>query len=462
VLKQSWLNIVGATDAKDASSAYTTNFICMFNQGFAIGVENCKGCVIQNINFQGQFTLPNTFNAVQIDTLPYSAWNDGVSGENPTSPYTAVAIDPFSDSGYYDGERHQMYPGLHQYYQPGMALSGSTDVSIINCRANQFVVGFVVTPSFQSNGDLINFNSDRVDICRDGIAFTQAQNKMCEVNDLMSWGQTYSVFDGVNYGAGNGSTFADINGVSVSGNTHQIFDVWTLGFPLNGTNIFANNVYKVGEVLGQAGALFTGCQIDFQVSASGVPSPDFYYFGFMTTWDGCMLRVYNNGVGGVNNRIVMNMAGNAFFGGQMSSPPICANQEEVLGNVQPGNYPTTFNNVAMYYTSPYELNVNNYDSMVLLSNSGTMTIDPSNFTGSFVCPAKVGNGIAVGEPIVAYKFYSEFPLTLYDSYEYPAGFVSAVKTGPVNDTVCLRNTGQGIYSGNVLKLYDAKIKTSVY
>ena len=464
VLRQSWLNIVGATDAKDASSAYTTNFICMFNQGFAIGVENCKGCVIQNINFQGQYTLPNSLSEVQIDTMSYAAWNDGVSGMNCTSPYTAVAIDPFSDSGYYDGVRWQMYPGLHKYYQPGMTQSGSTDVSIINCRASQFVVGFIVTPSFQLNGDNINFNNDRVDICRDGIAFTQAQSKMCEINDLMSWGQIFSVFDGINYGSGGGggSTFANINGVSIAGNTHQIFNVEAKSFPLNASNVFADNVYKIGEVIGMAGTLFNGFQVDFQVAAAGVPSPDFYYYGFMTTWYGCMLRVYNNGLNGVNNRIVMNMANNNFIGGQMSSPPICANEEEILRQVQPGNYPATFTNVSMYYTSPYVLNVNSYDSMVLLSSADTMTINPASFTGSFVCPAKVGNGISIGEPIVAFKFYNEVLLTQYDSYEYPAGFVTSVSKGSVNDTVYLRNTGQGIYTGNVLKLWDAKIKTSVY
>lgn len=472
-ITQTWFSIIGATDAKDANNAYTTNFYCMFKNGFGIGVQDCKGCLIENINFIGQFTLPNTFNITQIDTLPYSAWDDGQCSKNPTSPYTAIAIDPFSDPANYDGVVHQMYPNESQYYVPGMAKSGSTDVNIVNCRAQQFVVGFVVTPSFQQNGDLINFNNDRVDICKDGIAFTQAQSKACEVNDLMSWGQTFSVFDGINYGAGsgNGSTFADINTTNIAGNTHQVFNVEAKSFPLNATNVFAENVYKIGEVIGQAGAYFNGFQVDFQVASPGVPSPDFYYYGYMTTWVGCMLRIYNNGPGAEFDRLVLNMSGNSFQGGMMSAPPICANHEEALFQVQPGNYPTTFSNVAMYYTSPYELSVNNYDSVFNLGQAGAgytlgytlpVTVNTSNWTGSVVVPAATGNSVSVGDALTCYKFYSEFLLTNYDSYEYPLGFVTSVTLGSTQDTIYWRNSGQDIYTGQNLNIWDNKIKTSIY
>lgn len=480
VVSQAYIYIVGASDAKDANNGYTTNFHPMFGNGFCIGVQQGKGCWIQNIHFIGIFGQTNQFriaslNAVQVDTTAYSAWDDGVCSNNPVSPYTAIAIDPFSDPANYDGVKFKMYPGMSQYYVPGMSKSGSTDVNIVNCRAEGFVVGFIVTPSFQQNGDNINFTNCRVDNCRDGIAFTQSQSKACTVNDLMSWGQTYSVFDGLNYGAGrgDGTTFADINVTNIAGNTHQIFCVEAKSFSFNATNVYAESLYKLGEVIGVAGANFIGFQIDFQVASPGVPSPDFYYYGFMTTWTGCTLRVYNNGVGGVYNRVPLNMAGNIFIGGMMSSPPVCANQEEIDRSVQPGNYPATFQNVAMYYTIPYELNANGYDSLTNLGEPGAngnyihigypvpVTIDPTTFTGSLICPAARGNGVKIGDPLLCFKFYNEVLLTGYDSYEYPLGFVTSVSTGATQDTVYFRNSGYGIYTGS-LNVWDDQIKTSVY
>lgn len=440
---QSWVDIEGLTNAKDAPSSAVATFVPTFTNAPVICLQQCKGCVIKNIAFKGLYTVPGTLNQIQIDTLSYSAWSDGICTDGTTNPYTAIAIDPFSDSLVYSEMNFPMYPTLRQYYLAGMSRSGSTDIHIEDCAIRNFVVGVMVTPSDQQNGEEIDLLNDHIDYCRSAIAWGQTQSKQNIVYNLQSWGGVYDVFDGNNYGFhhGDGSTAPMIDGFNVAGNTHQLFDLNVNSFPFTAQNGYAENLYKIGAIHGYAGILFTALQIDFQNSVPGVPSPDYYYWGLGTEWEGCQLRLYNNGLPG---RLVLNAPANKFNGGIMSLPPFTLIQQPMNGP----SSPTRFDNVTMYY-SGRTLNTNTYDSL-LPSINAIIHILPA-FNGWYIHPNAPES---VGDLIISNLPIAPTPANSGRLAVFPIGFVSYVN----GDTVYLQNIGQNVYDGSFLTVIDTKIK----
>lgn len=442
-------------DAKDAPVGSTTNFILHYSDDFGFGIQEGKSCVIKGIVFQGMFTLMNSLSMVQIDTMPYAAMTDGVCRNNQVSPYAGIVIDPFSDPSHYDGVTLQMYPRLTQYYASGMGTAGSTDIQIIDCQIQKFVVGMMISPAWQGNGDEIQLLNDQIDQDRSSYASASAQNKQCTVTGLMEWGQVYDVFDLGHYGYGHtdGTNPPQIYGMSVAGNTNQLFDLQDPAFPLIAYGIVAENVWRIGRVFSFGGNLISGSQIDLQQNLPGVPSPDMIWWGPYTDWEGCMIRVYNGSQ--IGGRIVMNAQANTFNGGSFSDPPICVNKEVALGYSP--NAPTIFSNVFAQYSN-IVLNGNGWDSTINIGNNISMTVNTGTFVGSFVVPTAVGASIQVGDEITTHHTFSEDQLTGYQSYEYPVGCTTAIHYGAVQDTVTVRNAGLGIYTGTVLNLYDQKLK----
>ena len=452
---QYYLDLEGWANAKDAPGSVAVNWYFTDPASYGLGIDQCKGCTITNIAFYGPFTFPNALNEIQIDTLPWTQWSGQGCRNNQTSPTAGLAIDVHSDPRDYNGTTMQMYPEDSGLYIQGMSQSGSTDVTVEGCRFEQWVVGIVVSPAFQLNGDEIQINSCRVDQCASAISFTSSQNKACVVNNIMSWGQTNTVFDGIHFGAGrsDGQNPPQVITTSIAGNTCQIFDYMNLSFPLTANDIYADGVFRIGRVCSDAGNQITGAQIDFQAAGAGVPSPDYYWYGPFTTWTGCMLRIYN----GSRNfgRIVLNSQGNIFTGGSVSDPPICKDSAAIRKQDQPGNYPAVFDGVFAQYTNAF-LQGNGWDSTISLG-SDSVTINPSAFTGSFRVPPSVGAGIAVADPITYCGFFSEYLMNTTYMWEIPMGWVTSVSTGSSQDTVYLRNTGYHCYSGKY-SLFDQKLE----
>jgi len=448
VYQQSFINISGVTGAKDVNAAYSTNFHCA---GSCFMLQQCKGCSISNIAMTGPYTKSSGFTQVQIDTTARAQWEDGINSDNYVSPVAGIVIDPFSDPSHYTGV-YQEYPGLSQYYLPGMSTSGSTDVVINECDIRQFCVGILITAGWQQNGDIIDVNNTQIGNCISAIAATQSQSKDCEVNNLMVWGGVETIFDGRNYGAGkgDGATMPIINGTSIAGSNKQIFNCYALSFPISASNIVAESILKIGIAGGPAGCSFSNFDIDFQTGGVNTPSPDFYYWGPNTTWTGCMLRVYNGQTS--SNRIVMNSQANTFIGGSFSTPPLCTSTEAVQGEYGQEIQTPTFQNVSLFYLDKI-LNTNQYDSISPLGGNAPVFINPSTFTGYFVITYP-GDQPLIGDLIVSFAGIVEDGLPAITTFEYPVGYVTAV----CHDTVYLKNTGQGIYTGSLYRVYDTQVK----
>lgn len=434
----------GAVPTKNTPSQYTSNIIDLSTNGFGLGIQQGKGCHINNIAFYGQYTFPNSLNLVSLDTLSSGAWNVGVES-SPTSPYAGIVIDPFSDPSSYTNGR-LMYKGLESYYIKGMNQSGSTDITIDGCSFYNYLVGVMVTPSNQQNAELINVWNSGFEKCKVAYACTQAQSKTNTFNNNKIWSFVRTGLDGANYGTGHsdGSCMPFVDNLNIAGGVYDIIEAASSNFSINMQNVFAENLFKIGLSGGPAGCHYSNWQIDFQTGPN-LPEPDYHSGGYNITWDNCTFRHY----GEPDHRITMNSPDNIFNGGNFNVPPVCYSNPADNSLYTPNSNPATFNHVKMTYTTKW-LNNNNYDSVVYIGNNITAHIDRNTFTGYIVGQYP---GITVGDKLMTMKWYEGTTTT---TFEYPLGQVTSISAD--QDTTYFCKVGVGIHDGDVLYVYDGKIK----
>src|SRR6185437_10194448 len=314
-----------------------------FNNSFAIGIQMGKGVLIRDLMITGRFVFPNTLNEIQVDTLAFSEWTDGSSRDNRFSPYSGIVIDPFSDSTVYEHSA-DMYPGLHAWYARGMDRGGSTSVEVVGCSIRNFVVGVMITPSNQQNGELIDVIDCDISGSKVAYSMGQAQSKECHVLRLKCWQPVHTVFDNRTYGFrhGDGAAIPMVDGINIAGYVKQLCNIYAASFSGTFRNVYAEGLFRLGFVDGAATVSVEDCQIDFSTQDAGLPYPDFFILGGSTTFRNCTLRIYP-GVPGA--RLILPGSNNRYEGGMMNNPPIAFNIE---GNPN-YSYPT-FQNVTMYYS----------------------------------------------------------------------------------------------------------------
>ena len=318
-----WFDIEGSANAQNAISGDITTLNFTNPQSFGIAFQQAKGAGIKNLYIRGPYTGGAGLTQLQIDTLPYWGWEDGICRFNATSPAAGIVEDPFSDRSNFP-DTSGMYPGYSAYYFSPMSQSGSTAVQISGVCIENFPVGILITAVNQQNGENNTIRDCRIDQCASAIAFTQAQAKTNYVTNLMSWGQVHTVFDGVHYGLdhGDGSTCPVIDGVNIAGMTGDIFEITTTAFSGSAENVYGEGVFRIGFSGSQFdrgdGFHLIDPQIDFQ---NGGPSPDYWWHGGGLLITGGHLRFYNNGSPNPS-RIVLNDVGEKLESVSLSGPPV--------------------------------------------------------------------------------------------------------------------------------------------
>lgn len=457
-----WFQIEGACNAQNAGAGYTTlNFTNP--QSFGIACQQAKGASIKNLYIRMPYVRAAQLTQLQIDTLPYSGWQDGICRFNAQSPTAAIVEDPFSARENFK-DTSGMYPGYSGYYFSGMNQSGSTAVTIEGVQIQNAVVGILITAVNQQNGENNKIIDCKIDNCASAIAFTQAQAKTNYVTNLMSWGQTHTIFDGVHYGVnhGDGTTCPIVDGTNIAGYTYDIFEITTQSFSASASHVYAEGVFKIGfsgtQFARGAGMDLIDPQIDFQ---NGGPSPDFWNHGCIHIKGG-LLRFYNGGPP-AQSRIVLNDVGDKIDGTAMSGPPVVAFYQ--------GEIPQTeMDNVGLFYfAAPFGQTIdrNDYDSIV----NGlpvTLYVNRSSFTGYYLLPDSTQGqpiapdtiGLTPGMLILGAAPEVHDILNLYDqpgtiiNYQTPVGYVDHISA----DTVFLDNIGVGFRSQKGVSISKTFVK----
>lgn len=424
----------GFANAKNTPIQNCSIITPTFTDAPAIIVQLGKGFRIANLAIQGNFHFPDYLNAIQVDTLNFNQWAQQGFADNSTQIYAGVAVDYFSDISNYDSVHYKISPSLAPFYLAGMNRSGSTAGTFEGLNISNFIVGFIVSPSRQQNGEIIHLYHSEIDACKVVYALCQAQSKQCEVKDLEVWRPVHTVFDNVTYGIrqGDGAGSPYVDGVNIANAVHQIFNIGCVAFSGDFANIYGEGVFKIGNVGGSAGALVPNITVDFSCSSGGMPSPDFFINAVNTTFTNPNMRLYPGTVN--NERITINGKNNTFIGGNFNLPPV-----NITINQGPSN--NAFFNVGEYYNVWQKtFSDGNYDSLAY-QELNNIYIDNIAFTG-YIITKKPISAILAGNPVICAMGHE-------DQFSWLGGtrmigFVSAVS----QDTIYLCNTGWGINSGS--------------
>ena len=481
------INLQGPASAKDLA----TGVACIaptYNNTFAIGVQLGKGVLIKDLLIRGKFIFPNRLNAIQVDTLSAEEWTDGVTRDNRLSPYAGIVIDPFSDSTVFTNS--DMYPGLHAYYRRGMNRSGSTAVQIIECSIINFIVGVLITPSNQQNGELIDVIDCDISDNKVAYAMGQAQSKECHVSRIKCWGATHTIFDNMGYGNwhGDGAAVPMVDGMNIAGWTKQLCRIRAASFSGVFRNVYAEGLFRLGYVGGGATIAFEDCQLDFSTLDAGTPYPDFIVAGSGASFHGCTLRHY---MGNVGIRLVLSGTNDYFEGGVMNEPPATVSLNGcgmcptpnfknivmyysggILGNSNLGITTTTrpqggsnamgrdpvyfgntylyrdpFGGVDLLYKYTYNTS---YERTVALSGQPVLHVNKSNWTGYFkLIKASDAGCLKPGDLILTTGLRYQDQFSKEDALSNPVGFVHHIG----HDTVYLAYLAYGMKEGMTLDLW---------
>ncbi|HVS96266.1 MAG TPA: glycosyl hydrolase family 28-related protein [Puia sp.] len=488
--RQSSVNLVGPASSRDLGQGAAI-LLPAFNNSFAIGIQSGKGVQIKNLVIRGQFTFPNHLTPVQVDTLSFAQWTDGSARQDPRSPYAGIVIDPFSDSAAYRSPS-ELYPGLHAWCPAGLGRGGSTAVEISGCSILNFVVGVMITPSNQQNGELVDVLDCDISYNKVAYAMGQAQSKECHVERLKVWGGTHTVFDNVHFGFGHGDGAAVpfVDGVNIAEAVKELCAINANSFGGVFRNVYAEQLFRIGFAGGSATLSFEDCQFDFATQAAGLPYPDFFVLGSGASFRNCMLRSYT---GGLRMRLVLSGCGDFFEGGLMNEPPVAVNLDNnaiypspvfrhvgmyysdgVLGSgnntqVSPFSpYPfrgsngkgadPVYNGNTYYFRDPnygrdvlYRITYHdNYERTARLTGTPLLHVNYSNWTASFnlssIAEARV---LEPGDLILTDHLPYTDLFMQYSATTYPVGIVSDID----GSTVHLRNLALGIREGMRLNLW---------
>jgi hypothetical protein len=486
--KQASINLVGPANSKTISAG-SAALAPNFNNTFAIGIQLGKGVLIKDLVITGRFTFPDKLNAIQVDTLAFNEWTDGSSRDNRFSPYSGIVIDPFSDSAVYEN-KEDMYPGLHPYYCPKLGRGGSTAVQVVGCSIKNFVVGVMVTPSNQQNGELVDVIDCNISGNKVAYSMGQAQSKECHVVRLECWQPTHTVFDNMYYGFrhGDGAGIPMVDGVNIAGAVKQLCSIHAASFSGSFRNVYAEGLFRLGFAGGPATVSFEDCQLDFSTQNAGIPYPDFFVLGSGASFQNCMLRFYP-GVAGA--RLLLSGTNNHYEGGVMNAPPVAVNI-----NNEGVSYNPTFRNVTMYYSggilgssnpgivtaslpfegsngdgtdpvyegnsyvfrSPYAgLDViykfrynQGYERTARLTGAPAIHTDKSAWTAWFKLKNPTdSNLLRPGDFILTSGLHYQDEYKNMVATTYPVGIISSI----AHDTVNLANLAYGINNGMVLSLW---------
>lgn len=210
------INIYGSGrgfSSVDVPQQSETIFISTSKEVPTVVMSQTKNNVFQGIVFKGtmqsgDFDMPN-MDDKELHTI---ATERGIR-DSVRSPYCAIAVDPFSRSGFDD---HDKWPGLEKYYGRQTNNSAATDVTIKDCYFFNHFIGIAFTlGNGRANNEDLHILSPNFVNTGIGVVSCQTQARSIEIKAVLL-NQIYSLFNGKDYGnAGTPGPYIEV----VNGNT---------------------------------------------------------------------------------------------------------------------------------------------------------------------------------------------------------------------------------------------------
>jgi len=237
------IKICGETSYWDSSQGSIFNYTGL--DQFALGIQVGKGVEIAHLQFNGKYISPDISNPTKLlsvyKTTP--ATYDNLSNKT-TGDYAAIKID----------------------FDEFKTRSGSTGLHIHDIIIYNFSTGIALSQNYRTQNDEINlFERIQFKNVKMGVLTGQAQEKLNIFRGLYSWGQMHTLFSAGKTGAKQ-CGFYKIEDVNIAGNCIRLFDIDQGGwFPICITNVYAENIYCIGNLWSTIGLNLTLTQSVIQL-----------------------------------------------------------------------------------------------------------------------------------------------------------------------------------------------------
>jgi Pectate lyase superfamily protein len=239
-----------------------------FDNTFAIGIQDGKGCKVRGLKIVGQFRPPSMKDPKMFFSMPFAEFIDGKCRDSRFSPYAGIVIDPFTNRPTDKLPADGGYPGLTSYYGKTPRLitqSGSTGTELEELNISGFVVGICSSPNgLTRNAEITIINKVQFSNCKLCISGGQDQEKDNAVTNIYCWGGTHTVFGTDLYGSPRMAGFWSIDYVNIAGGVVRfIYNDQHGYFPTNISHVFAESLGSFGTLNSELACEVSDCMFDF-------------------------------------------------------------------------------------------------------------------------------------------------------------------------------------------------------
>lgn len=312
------LEILGESSFWDSNMG--SEISTTFNNAFAIGIQNGKGCKIRKIKITGLFTPPRTKNSQEFFSMPFEKFTDGKSRDSRNSPYSGIVIDPFTNLPTNPLPADGGYPSLLNYYGKSGSLqtqSGSTGTELEELSISGFVVGICSSPNgLTRNAEITIINKVQFSNCKLCISGGQDQEKGNRISNIYCWGGTHTIFGTDLYGVARMSGNWNIDHVNIAGGVVRfIYNDQHGYFPTFISNVFAESLGSFGIFNSQLASEVSDCIFDFAYQSQAGVQTLLTSYGDNVVFRSCSFRYYGE-------KTPLLMAGNCTFDHCFFSGPV--------------------------------------------------------------------------------------------------------------------------------------------
>lgn len=312
------LEILGESSFWDSNMG--SEISTTFNNAFAIGIQDGKGCKIRKIKIAGLFTPPRTKNSQEFFSMPFEKFTDGKSRDSRNSPYSGIVIDPFTNLPSNPLPPDGGYPSLLNYYGKSGSLqtqSGSTGTELEELSISGFVVGICSSPNgLTRNAEITIINKVQFSNCKLCISGGQDQEKENRISNIYCWGGTHTIFGTDLYGSARMSGNWNIDHVNIAGGVVRfIYNDQHGYFPTFISHVFAESLGSFGTFNSQLASEVSDCIFDFAYQSEAGVQTLLTSYGDNVVFRSCSFRYYGE-------KTPLLMAGNCIFDHCFFSGPV--------------------------------------------------------------------------------------------------------------------------------------------
>jgi hypothetical protein len=303
----------------------------MFNNSFAIGIQDGKGCKIRKLKIAGLFTPPHVNDTHKFYSMSFDAFTDGKSRDSRYSPYAAIVIDPFTNLESNKLPADGGYPGLLDYYGKSGKLqtqSGSTGTELEELSIDGFVVGICSSPNgLTRNAEITIINKVQFNNCKLCISGGQDQEKANVISNIYCWGGTHTIFATGLYGSPRMAGNWNIDHANIAGAVVRfIYNDQHGYFPTYISHVYAESLGSFGTLNSELACEVSDCHFDFTYQSIAGEQTLLISYGENILFRSCNFRYYGE-------KTPLLIQGNCVFEHCYFSGPIIKNKSGSLDNI---------------------------------------------------------------------------------------------------------------------------------